>query len=565
MKTIYILICGLFLFMGCEKKETSAMSTVTFTMPDLSVNQIYSRAASAPSTISDVNCFAVMMTGPEPALTRTSCTVVDSVGSQVSTAKKMGLFRGLVPSGSSISLSIPAGVQRQFTLLGVKANPITACMDVTSQFSSADFTSDLFVVGESSAVDLQPGVTVNVPISLPAAGSTFNTGSPRLGDCTGPDSPFKARILPTKANVVKDSFPYDVLRLNNCNPIKVEFTDDNGRIGATTTSYNMTLEQATVTSGVVSSYSTSNLYTNSSCSTNISSEFSVPANTKTLMFYSYSVASSADAYKFRLKPGTTNPAPYAETITDNFVLAKYAEGALEVFGARRVVPDMCYDMSGYFKNTNLVAISGTAYSVSYPDIEGKLFPGKDCTATPHVSGTAYTLTNIDTNFDFSMRYTQDVFAATYFTLFPTVTTTSATVFGKYPVQVVGGSHNPVFLRPELPEFIPVSTTGCFGPFQVVIENERGAALVTEGAIVVSLASGAPSNLKIFNNSFCNQNYASSFADDYRKVFYIGVSTTAIVSPQSVNVLTTGQIDHPDNLGNATYTTSLTTVVPLQFK
>lgn len=565
MKTFCILICGLFLFMGCEKKETSSMSTVTFTMPDLSLNKVYSRAASAPSTINELNCFAVMVTGPEPALTRTSCSVVDSVGSQVSAAKKMGIFRGLVPSGGSISLQIPAGSQRQFTLLGVKANPITACMDVNSQFSSSDYTSDLFVVGESSTVDLQPGVTVNVPISLPPAGTTFNSGSGRLGDCTGPDSPFKASIIPTKASVVKDYFPYDVFRYNTCNAININFTDDAGRLGGTSTAYNMTLEQATVTSGIVSTYTLTNLYTNSSCSNNIGSEFTVPANTKKLQFFTYTgVSPSVDALKFRLKPGATNPSPFAEYISENLLIAKNAEGAVEVFGARRVVADMCYDMVGTFKNTDLTVVSGSAYSVSYPDIEGKLFPGKDCTATPHVSGTAYAVT-VDSQFEFSMRYTQDFFASTYFSLIPTVLTTSATVTGKYPIQVVGGSHNPVFLRPELPEYIPVSTTGCFGPYQVLIENERGAALVTEGSIVVALASGAPSNLRIFNNSFCNQNYSSSFADDYRRVFYIGVSTTAIVSPQSVNVLTTGQIDHPDNLGNDTYTTSLTTVVPLQFR
>ena len=569
MKTsFYILLCSLIVFVGCEKKQTGEMTTVTFTMPDLSVDSqqnVFSRAASAPATINEVNCFAVMVEGPEPFLKRTTCTVVDSVGSQVAASKSTGLFRGLIPSGGSISLSIPAGVQRKFTLFGVKASPITACMDFNSPNVSPDFTSDLFVVGESSSVDLQPGVTVNVPIQLPTSGTTFNTGSARIGDCTGPDNPFKARVVPTKATVVKDYFPYDHFQYNACNAVNINFTDDAGRPGSTSAVYNMVFERAQIVSGSIGSYSTSGIYTDSGCTTNIPSEFTVATNTRNLQFYtSTSVSPSVDALKFRLKPGISNPSPYAESISEAFIIAKNSEASIEIFGTRRVVEDMCYDMEGTFKTVDMEVISGTAYTASYPDIEGKVFPGKDCIATALVSGTPYAITT-DTRFDFSVRFTQDIFAATYFSLTPTTSVTSATVAGKYPVQVVGGSRNPVFLRPDLPSSLPLATTGCFGPYQVLVENERGGALVTEGAIVVSILSGAPSNVAVFNNNLCNQVYASSFADDYRRTFYIGVSTTAIVSPQTISIRALGQIDHPDSLGDSAFTTSLTTVVPLQFK
>lgn len=561
-------MCSLIILVGCEKKTTSEMTSVTFTMPDLSTGyqqNIFSRAASAPATINEVNCFAVMVAGPEPFLNRTTCSVVDSAGNQVSASKSTGLFRGLIPSGGSITLSMPAGIQRKFTLLGVKANPISACMDFTSANASTDFTSDLFVIGESSSVDLQPGVTVNVPIKLPTSGTTFNTNSARIGDCTGPDDPFKDRVAPTKAIIVKDYFPYDYFQNNACNAVNVNFVDDSGQSALTTNTYNMIFERADVVSGSIGTYSTTGIYTDSACSVSIGAEVTVAADTKNLQFYtSTTVAPSVDALKFRLRTGTTNPSPFAVSLSENFIIAKNSEASIEIFGARRVVEDMCYDMQGLFKTVDMNTISGTAYTAYYPDIEGKVFPDKDCLATAVASGTLQAVIP-DTRFDFSMRFTQDVFTQTYFSLMPTVAITSATVSGNYPVQVVGGSHNPVFLRPDLPASLPLATTGCFGPYQVLVENERGAALVTEGTIAVSILSGAPSNVALFNNNTCSQFYASSFADDYRRVFYVGVSTTAIVSPLTVNIRALGQIDHPDSPGNSALTTNLTTTVPLQFK
>ncbi len=569
MKSIYILLCSLIIFAACEKKETGEMTTVTLTMPDLSLNgrqNVYTRVASAPATIDDVNCFAVMVSGPEPFLNRTSCSVVDSVGSQVAAAKRTGLFRGLIPSGGVITLAIPAGASRQFTLLGVKANPLSACIDFNSPNASTEFTSDLFLVGESASVDLQPGVTVAVPIKLPTAGTAFNTGSSRIGDCTGPDSPYKTRILPTKAEIVKDFFTYDAFPANSCSSVNINFTDDVGRSGATAFPYNMILERAEVDGGgAVGSFTSFAMFTQPNCSVSLFNEISVPANTRSIPVYFNTTASpSVSGFQFRLRPGTTAPSPYAQTTTPTFLLQENSSASIDIFGPRRVIKDMCYNLVGTFKTADKTVISGTAYTPSYPDIQGRVFPEKFCTNTSIASGTAHAIT-INSNFDFSMRYDQDVFTPTHFTLTPTITSATQTFPARYPVQVVGGSRSPTFLRPELPPSLPAATTGCFGPFQVLVENERGAALVTEGAIVVSLLSGAPSNVAIFNNNICNQTYASSFADDYRRVFYVGVSTTAIVANTTVSFSTAGQIDHPDAPGNTTYTTSLTTVVNLQFK
>lgn len=570
MKSIYILLCILFVFVGCEKKETGEMTTVTFTMPDLSVNggqNLYSRSASAPTTINEVNCFAVMVAGPEPFLNRTTCSVVDGTGTQVAAAKKTGLFRGLIPSGGVITLEIPAGASRQFTLIGVKANPVTACMDFNSPNLSEDYVSELFVIGESAAVDLQPGVTVNVPIKLPTSGSVINSGSSRIGDCSGPDTPFRPKILPTKTKIVKDYFPYDTFQSNACNSVNINFTDEIGRSAATDANYNMILERADVqNSGTVGAYIPFAMYTNPNCTGALTTEFTVPANTRNLsVFFSTTASPSVSGFMFRLKPGTTSqPAPYAESISETFFIAQNSDASIDIFGPRRLVKDMCYNLVGTFKSADLNVVSGTDYTVSYPDIQGKVFPDRFCVNTPLASGTTQAVT-IGAPFEFSIRYDQDSFTPTYFSMTPTVSSTSTTIAAKYPIQVVGGSHNPTFLRPELPIYLPAATTGCFGPFQVLVENERGGAIVTEGTIVVSLLAGSPASIAIFNNNLCNQIYASSFADDYRRVFYVGVSTTTVAANTTVSFRASGSIDHPTAPGDPTYAVSLTTTTNVQFK
>lgn len=570
MKSIFILMCAVLVFVGCEKKVSGEMTTVTFKMPDLSVNSsqnVYSRAASAPTTINEVNCFAVMVTGPEPFLNRTTCTVVDSTGSQITNPKKTGLIRGLVPSGGMISLAISAGASRKFSLIGVKANPLSACMDFNSPNVSFDFISELFLIGESAAIDLEPGVSVNVPIKLPVPGTAINSASSRLGDCSGPDSPFKPKILPTRTQIVKDYFPYDFFRTVGCQSVNINFIDESGRSAGTAANYNLILERAEVlTSGSVGSFISFPMYSEPSCTTALTTEFTVPSNTQSLPVFisTTGVSPSVSGFIFRLKPGATQPAPFAETISNTFFLAQDTEASIDIFGPRRIVKDMCYNLAGTFKTVDKTAVSGTEYKVSYPDIQGRVFPDQFCVNTPLASGTIHAVT-VDSKFNFSVRFDQDNFTQTFFSLLPTVNTTSSTFFAKYPIQIVGGSHNPTFLRPDLPLSLPATTTGCFGPFQVLVENERGGAIVTDGSISVSLLSGAPPSVAVFNNSQCNQNYASSFADDYRRVFYLGVSTTTVAANTTVGLRASGQVNNPNEPGNPTLAASLTTTVSFQFK
>ena len=164
-------IIGLFLvsaFSSCGKVDDQLTSNVTIKMPDLSngVSELVSAqmnsSVSTPTQLSDINCYAVMVGGPagEPELNRTRCEIVSVTttvsGSQTIETKtilnnrQVGMIRGLVPSNGIISIEVPAGNGRVFTLVGFKASPITSCLSFTDPNINLDLTSNPILLGTTT-------------------------------------------------------------------------------------------------------------------------------------------------------------------------------------------------------------------------------------------------------------------------------------------------------------------------------------------------------------------------------------------------------------------------------
>lgn len=561
MKSQLVLIFFGFIFLNfsCQKKTVAEMTTVTFRMPVFST--VHQRSASAPTTIDEVNCFAVMVTGPEPFMNRTSCPVTDEYNANLGT-KTVGGIRGLVPAGGILSLPVAAGIKRRFILLGLKADPVTACMDFFNPYLSFDFISKPFIIGESSDVDLPPGAEVNVPIDIPDSGTPFTNMSQRLGDCSGPDSPTdRNKIVPTKTRITKNSFPMRNFTYGGCDQIAIEFVDDYGRNGLTQSSFNLSIARKELPNGT--SFVQTGLYSDSSCSSSLGTQFNIPAFVRSFPVYVSTAFSPGvvSALQFQLTPGASSP--FAALTTLDFPLRSATDGTLDILGVRRVAPDMCYNMLASFKTADKNTYSGDGYTVQLPNIEGALYDGQNCNTASLGNGATQSLSTAGPKFNFSLRYTQDSVATTHFSLTPVASSITSSFSATQSIIVVGGSHNPTFLNPELPE-IPGSP-GCYGPFQALIENERGGALVTNGSLSVGFLSGAPSQLGIYNNELCNQTYSAVFTSDYRRIFYVGVSGTAISPGTTVTLKAHGQIKHPDTLSMANpQVVSLTTYRSITF-
>jgi hypothetical protein len=562
-------------FVSCQKKNTdSEFTKITFTMPDLSGGQpqysshiLNQRSnVSDPTTINQVNCFALMVSGPDPFLNRTSCPIEDGNSTNIGNLT-VGIIAGLIPRNNQLTIFVPAGPKRKFYLVGVKADPITACVNFGDPNASAEFTSSQLIIGESSQVDLPPGIEVTVPIKIASSGTAIGANDRRLGTCVGPDSPSnKGKIFPTKVTITKNSFPINAVTNNtsNCNQLEINFVDDKGELGQNQNPIRMKLQKMVLPAGTISD---SNVYTDPLCTNNIFDgvSFTVGAFIRTLpVFVNVGTPGSVSGVKYAATPVIS---PYPQFITEMFPLKFNNQAAsADIFGPRRVLPDMCYNFTSNFRFFNKTLTDSASVTVNLADIETRVFPGFACANAPISSGTVHlvNLGLLSDSFNFSAKFSQTYFANTYFTLTPHVTSATENLPARYNLQVVGGSRNPSFLRPEGPFKIPPNTLGCFGPFQAIIENERGGAIVTDGDIIPTTPSTLASHLGVKSDSNCIGAFQTQVLTDYRKVFYVHVSSTAISAGTPVQLAVHGEIEHPDRLNDLNSVASMTTKVFLNF-
>jgi hypothetical protein len=119
------------------------------------------------TAISDVNCYAVFVGGPEPELNRNKCY---SNSIKTSVVASFGPNVPFMPQGSTISLDVPSGLNRRIYVVGFNANPISSCRG--SQTSAADFTNiSPPQIISSQTVNLKPGNN-NISMFVSLTGAT---------------------------------------------------------------------------------------------------------------------------------------------------------------------------------------------------------------------------------------------------------------------------------------------------------------------------------------------------------------------------------------------------------
>jgi len=114
-----------------------------------------------PTSLAEIDCFAVFVTGPELPLSSNKCASRDG-----SVDFPVGLWVGGFQPGASIELAVPAGSGRKVSIVGMKSATATACHDFKSL--PLDFLkhSRPMVLG-SSVLDLAPGeASVAISISM---------------------------------------------------------------------------------------------------------------------------------------------------------------------------------------------------------------------------------------------------------------------------------------------------------------------------------------------------------------------------------------------------------------
>jgi len=543
-------------------------SRVTITMPFLkSTNSqnLFSAKSSDfnPTTINDINCFAVMVGAAEPVMSRTSCeitktsttTAISATSTTSSTVigeKRVGIIRGLVPAGQSITLDVPSGTGRVFTLVGLHAATTDACLDFSNSDLNFDVISDPYIVGESAPTNLESGVEVIVPIKLAASGTAFTADSPKIGECYGPDTPGKNKIIPTKFIITKNAFPSMVLQESTCNPIEIQYVDDLGRRGNISANASAYISYVTTNASgsALNSNSPLAFYTDKACSSTVNSTGQISfdknsdSNSKQIYFNTASNSTVAN-YNLYLSQisGLSNS---INGSNQNFPNAYTNSMTINVYGANRFVQGECYNLQGsfaYVNGTNYT--SGTVkYQVDSPLSDTIFYSGKDCGLVnvilkQSVSSTATSPSVTPSLFDFSVRMLSSPYTKSSLKLVPQITSSTAVVF---PVEITGGLKNPAQLDLNMWNTF-ASGSYCSDVFTVSIANEKGSfvPLSTSGTLQFTVSSTATVYVK---NESCSAVLSSATigVGEYQKRFTI--YSSSVTTGTEADIIFTANVVNP---------------------
>lgn len=173
---------------GCSKKSEPA-SVVNVRLPALtgtatSHKPVQASSASGwgysnPSTIGDVKCFALAVETPEKS-GLLKCT--DSSGNE---KLKPNILVGPLAAGSMVSVEVPSGKSRKFSVIGFAAASVADCTAMGTVGPDRSKLSEPHLLG-ATVVDLAPGpneVTIRAQFT---SGNTISECTPWGGDTGGP-------------------------------------------------------------------------------------------------------------------------------------------------------------------------------------------------------------------------------------------------------------------------------------------------------------------------------------------------------------------------------------------
>lgn len=188
----FCLFFGILFLFSCQRAEK-----IQTTQLSLSISQPSSEKNSTlelnpngtinPTGIADINCYALLISGPEDSLRKNTCKMENGATFPV------GFYAGgfyAQSGGTDISLEIPSGKDRVIKLVGfrVDTNSLPAnysakdvCADFKGNSAYEMYMSDPFLIGELGQLEMLPGANKQLEFQ-----SSF-VATQKIADCTGPD------------------------------------------------------------------------------------------------------------------------------------------------------------------------------------------------------------------------------------------------------------------------------------------------------------------------------------------------------------------------------------------
>lgn len=324
-----------------------------------------------------INCYLVTVTGPEEALRKNTCTRDDNS----MTPRKVGPWTGGVPAGGELTMEVPSGDGREFSIIGFHA-PDGQCKD----FKAAGFGDGLsrpYMLGAKPGLKLRAGETIVVDVPI-----TYDPDK-WFDSCDGPDFPEDSSgpggtTTPTKLVLEKEWFPANTLVSEACSSVGVSLRDNSDRSASMPISFTFTMAVNGTATPTYGSYS--------ECSQNVASyphQYVAP-NQNYVQVY-FKMPAYTGPVTFDISPSLP-----LQTVVNPMVAVTDGLHGLELAGPRDILPGICYSYSlmrnplgtgsNYYMSPAPVSIAPSANLTVYSDV-GCTTPVTTMTIPAHYNKT----------------------------------------------------------------------------------------------------------------------------------------------------------------------------------
>lgn len=177
------------LLISCTRLGGNLNSKILIKVPELTSSHInHLSLSSDPSSLSDMNCYMVFISGPEEDLQKNSCPTKGDLALGIPSKNvKFGLYIGGFNPGSEISFEVPSGNSRVIHLIGMSVKSQEICRDFKTQgFPSKQESSKPYLLGTADNVFFEAAKTIEIPIVM-----NFSSAN-GISKCSGPDIPDEA-------------------------------------------------------------------------------------------------------------------------------------------------------------------------------------------------------------------------------------------------------------------------------------------------------------------------------------------------------------------------------------
>lgn len=529
---------------------SSSTQVGTFNAPKVETSylEILPTGFGTNGGVSPVNCYLVVVNGPEDFMRVNRCGMeTTSGGNQFTPAYEFGTYLGLRTAGSSLELDVPSGKNRQIHLIGFHAISSSECTDVRNG-PKKNFMSYPYWLGESGLINLD-GTKREVTINLKAPSE-----AQRLDGCdinvASPNEPPAERISLDSYNFPYGNYYKSDTATPACEPLVfslLQSSANNYKPGVLDydSTYSLVASGGASTDRTISTYESY-----AECTNNVSqTTFAIPAGKPDKKVWVQLSSSDPTTTNFR----AVDSAGVITSANGDVVVTADATSAYayDMIGLpQKMVRGLCYNFKVGFRNLHGGFPGGPGTNSANIELKsdvspsiGTFYPNANCAAGP-VTSVSWTSTSL-TSSEYSVLVDPLVGAneSAYFSLIQPGIQSELIRNTKIPVRIAQSAEiNPVLSRINMSGLDEVSygTVGLCLPITVLLQDQYGFPIAATANDKIQVFPTALNGLNLYTNNFCvtllalSQDIAIT-AGNMSFTFYVSVPTGAPVGLRRVGV------------------------------